>query len=177
MSAPGEVSSRERIRSATSADAAAIAAVHAAAARAAYGGIFPPSAPKPTSETVLRTWEQLVSDPAVSVMVAVDEEVIGGVALRPDAGIPAGWLLDKLYVRPDHWGRGVGSRLHDTALARAAALSLPELNLWVLYDNHRARRMYRRRGWRLVPGMTLANDPPSVLDVLYARKVGRTFVD
>jgi len=31
--------------------------------------------------------------------------------------------------------------------------------------------MYERRSWNLVPGQTLANDSPTVFDVLYTRAV------
>ena len=34
-----------------------------------------------------------------------------------------------------------------------------------------ARRMYEHRGWRHVPGPTLPNDDPTIVDVLYERTI------
>ena len=56
-------------------------------------------------------------------------------------------------------------------LEDALERGLPDLNLWVLERNHRARRMYERRAWELVPGRCLPNDDPTVLDVLYQRQL------
>jgi len=59
----------------------------------------------------------------------------------------------------------VAGDLHDAALA--AMPDCPELRLWTLEANHRARRFYERRGWRL-NGMTrIVPYPPNPLDVGY----------
>ena len=62
------------------------------------------------------------------------------------AAIDACWLHG-LYVVPEEWGSGVAVALHDAALA--AMPDCAELQLWMLEENHRARRFYEQRGWRL----------------------------
>jgi GNAT superfamily N-acetyltransferase len=158
-----------RIEPASEHHVAALAGAHAASAGRAYANIFPASAAPPTAAELTADWLAMIVDPVSSVWAArIEDAVVGGVAIRPEDDVPAGLLLARLYVHPDHWRRGYGSALHDHALAAAAARS-GLLNLWVLEHNHRARRMYERRGWTLIPGRHLANDPPRVRDVLYQR--------
>ena len=56
--------------------------------------------------------------------------------------------------------------LHDAAVA--AMPDCPELRLWTLEANHRARRFYERRGWRLNGETRVVPYPPSPLDVGYS---------
>ena len=157
-----------RIRRATPADALAAAEVHCEAALVAYRDIFPPESPKPTPQTLLPGRHTLFSHPDTTVLV-VDSPIEGVVAVARDDSVPSGWALSRLYVRPASWGGGLGAALHDAALDEARDLGTSELNLWVLEANHRARQMYERRGWTLVPDRTAPNDAPGVLDVLYRR--------
>ncbi|MDY7106730.1 MAG: GNAT family N-acetyltransferase [Actinomycetota bacterium] len=165
------------IRTAGPADAVPLASIHHRAAVAAYAGIFPPDPPAPTAADLLPDWEALIADPEVDVLVAERRnangrsasQLIGGATVEPDATVPTGWKLGRLYVDPDAWGTGAGSSLHDAALDAARRRGATRINLWVLEANTRARTMYEQRSWVLVPGRTLPNDPPWVLDVLYER--------
>ncbi|WP_299445094.1 GNAT family N-acetyltransferase [uncultured Phycicoccus sp.] len=54
-----------------------------------------------------------------------------------------------LFVAPGHGGRGIGTRLLDTAVARARHLGrLPVLD--VVQEHSIAADLYRRRGWTVV---------------------------
>lgn len=120
-----------RIREATEADSAAVAAVHEASARTAYRDIFgdhPFRAPD---------WEEILGSAAVLV-AEEDEAIVGFAVLRPAE-------IDALYVSPTHWGRGVGSLLLADATQRLS--DYDELTLWVLAKNASARRFYERHGW------------------------------
>jgi len=65
------------------------------------------------------------------------------------SGGPAGFValsdghIEHLYVGPDHWRHGIGSRL--VALAKARELSL---DLWTFQRNAVARAFYARHGFR-----------------------------
>lgn len=160
---------RVAVRSGSLADVDAIAAVHLEAALVGFTGIFPPTVPIPTAATLRPRWWELMTDGGVDVFVAVATDVVGCAVVRPADDVPAGMLLDRLYVHPLWWGKGIGRRLHDAALAAAHNHRVGVMNLWVLEANTKARSMYERWGWRLVPGRTRPNEPPTVLDVLYTR--------
>ncbi len=81
------------------------------------------------------------------------------------AGVEACWLHG-FYVLPGWWGTGVADDLHGAALD--AMPDCPELRLWVLEENHRARRFYEKRGWRLNGETRVVPFPPSPLDVGYS---------
>jgi GNAT superfamily N-acetyltransferase len=158
------------IRRARLTDAVPIAAVHAASARLAYASIFPSDAAKPSAASLTPGWASTLAD--AEVFVATESAVISAVvALVQDDMVPAGWRLTRLYVHPNTWGRGIGRSLHDVVLDHAGDRGLKAMNLWVLEANSRARRMYERWGWRLVPGPTLPNDFEQIVDVLYQRSV------
>lgn len=120
---------RLRLRLGDATDAGAVAAVHEAAARVAYAGIFPPAQPFPR-EATLRRWQAFVG----RVIVAEDAGRVVGFVAFDDRELHA------LYVLPAYWSRGIGGRL----LAAAG----PVRELWVLRDNARARRFYERHGWQ-----------------------------
>ncbi len=149
-----------------------LAAVHCAAALAGFAHIFPDDAPKPTPASLLPSWDRLLTDPAAKVLVADSlGEVVGCSATRPDPAVLDRWLLERLYVHPDSWGRAVASALHDAALESAAAGGAHRVRLQVLAGNDRARRMYERRGWRLLPGTVPG--PAGVPEVQYELDLSR----
>ncbi len=160
------------IEPATVTDAPMVAAVHAEAAKQAFSGIFPDSCNAPTASSLEPGWTQLLTDSAADVFIArTSSHVVGVVAVRPDPNVPSGLLLARLYVSPARWNGGIGSRLHDHAIDCADRRGAESMNLWVLEENHQGRQMYAARGWQLVPGRYLPNEPPEVRDVLYERLI------
>jgi GNAT superfamily N-acetyltransferase len=95
-----------------------------------------------------------------------DERAVGVAAIED------GWLHG-LYVVPDEWGSGAGARLHDAAV-EAIAAAHDEARLWCLTENHRARRFYERRGWRLNGDERVVEYPPHPLDVGYSLALPRS---
>lgn len=81
------------------------------------------------------------------------------------AAINGEWLQG-FYVLPEHWGTGVAHELHAAAVERGVT------RLWCLEENHRARRFYEKRGWRLNGETRVVEYPPNPLDVGYSREPG-----
>ncbi|MEV5877370.1 GNAT family N-acetyltransferase [Streptomyces sp. NPDC052101] len=54
-----------------------------------------------------------------------------------------------LYVLPDLIGEGIGRRLLGEAHAQMKNQGFGASALWVLCDNHRARRFYERAGYQV----------------------------
>ena len=129
-----------RIRPATVADAAAVAAIHRDS-RAATMPYLPPQRRTPAEVT---RWVEEVVLRESRVWVAVRtadgaEEVIGYAALE-------GELLDKLYLRPDLRRLGVGTLLLDELRRHSPG----GLTLHVFELNTEARAFYRRHGFTVV---------------------------
>ena len=55
--------------------------------------------------------------------------------------------LYALNVRPDTWGRGIGTSLLNAATSDLRDAGFTEAILWVLPENARARRFYETHGW------------------------------
>jgi RimJ/RimL family protein N-acetyltransferase len=94
------------------------------------------------------------------VLLAEDDGVAVGVA-----AVERCWLHG-FYVVPERWGTDVASALHDAALA--ALPDCAETKLWVLEENHRARRFYEKHGWRPNGATRVVEYPPNPLDVGYS---------
>jgi GNAT superfamily N-acetyltransferase len=141
-------------------DVESLFAIQRAGSLAALAHIFPPDRFEFPDEPVRARWRRVVADPDRSVLVAErDGRAVGLVAFGEGS-------LDALYVVPGEWGSGIGSALHDAAVASLRASS-PEARLWVLEENHRARRFYERRSWRLDGRERVVPFPPHPLDVGY----------
>lgn len=128
--------------------AEAIAAVHVAAWQHAYRGMLPPELLASLSvESRAQRWRQQLTDAQSAHTWVVGEPVSGFVSLGPsrdDDSTEGTGELYALYVHPNAWGTGLGSRLITTAAAHLG----DGATLWVLRANERARRFYERNGWR-----------------------------
>ncbi len=159
------------LRVARLADAPAIAGLHLETALQAYAAIFPPSAPAPTLAGLTADWADRLGapPPQLATVAEQDGRLVGVVVAGPDPDDPASGHLSRLYVRPSCWGRGIGRRLHDRAVAHLAGARYAEASLWVLEANHRARDWYERLGWTPTPARKPTYAPANIYDVAYRR--------
>jgi ribosomal protein S18 acetylase RimI-like enzyme len=78
--------------------------------------------------------------------------------------------LQRLAVDPSHGGRGVGALLCRDSMAWAHARRAAVLAVNTRTDNHRARRLYERLGFEMVPGglvvLTLDGQQQSALHAI-----------
>jgi GNAT superfamily N-acetyltransferase len=137
-------------RLATTADAAAIAALHVASWRSAYRGAVPDDcldAIDLADHTAL--WESRLSAKPTVLVAENGDELLGFCAIGPsfdDDADATTWLIANLHVRPDLRSQGVGGRLFDDAIDEARRAGARTVTLWVLEANEGARRFYERRG-------------------------------
>lgn len=122
------------IRPARSDDAQAVGDVWLASFKATYS--FPPAHP----DDDVRRWirEEIVPREETFVAVEPDGSIVGFMSLRGDD-------LDHLYIRPDRFGRGIGS--HFIELAKR--LRPGGLWLYTFQVNERARAFYEHRDFRV----------------------------
>jgi putative acetyltransferase len=139
-----------------------LAAVQELASLAALAHVFPPETYPYPREAVRARWAAAVMEPETRTLIAVSGEEPVGAACVTD-----GWL-EGLYVVPERWGTGLADELHDRALDEVQGLGSASCRLWVLEDNHRARRFYERRGWRENGETRVVEFPPNPLDIGYS---------
>jgi GNAT superfamily N-acetyltransferase len=132
------------IRGATRADARAIAELEVRAWRWAYGDIVDDADMPDVAEREAR-WRERPIDGAL--VWEQGGRVVGVVQIGPAAEDPADGLLRGLYVDPAAQGAGVGTALHDHALAELRAAGFAEATLWVFTANGHAREFFAARGW------------------------------
>lgn len=136
------------------AEAGAVIEVRRRAWEAAYAGLLPPDALRRAADGGDYDAASLVADARraeETVLVARDDAGVTGFAValtgeRCRAFVPeTGAELRAIYVAPERWGEGVGTRLLDAVRTRLD----PEtaLHLEVFAANDRARSFYERRGF------------------------------
>ncbi|MFC4030986.1 GNAT family N-acetyltransferase [Streptomyces polygonati] len=179
-----------RVRLMTDDDVPAVSAIRVAGWRAAYAGLVPRSyldAMDAAEDTAARRRSLAAGGGRVRNLVAVEAAAAGGGGgSGGDGGSVVGWAafgpyrgqpgtgadgeLYALYVRPDRIGTGAGRALTAEVVRHAAEAGRRRLLLWVLADNHRARRFYGRAGFT-ADGleMTEVYDGVPLRELRYAR--------
>jgi GNAT superfamily N-acetyltransferase len=134
-------------------DAKAVAEVHALAAKAAYEGILPEEelrALAPASREA--KWREAIefSEPQVQV-ATLDGEIVGFVGFDrsrdPKTPSTTGEIW-AIYVRPEHWDKGVGVALWDAAREGLEEEGCTTVTIWVPIRNDRAMRFHELAGFK-----------------------------
>jgi ribosomal-protein-alanine N-acetyltransferase len=113
---------------------------------------------------------EVTTDPVSRYYIVADEDgvITGYGGLLAQRGGQADVLT--LAVAEHRWGEGIGSALLDGLLTEAARRGCMEIFLEVRVDNHRAQRLYRRRGFTDV-GVRRGYYQPSGTDALVMRLI------
>ena len=158
------------VRLADREEAGALTALQQRAARIGFAHIFPADAPAPTFEDDLARWEYWLGSDYENgrrcYVATAYEDLVGVVLAGSDPDAPAAGHLARLYVDPDHWSEGVGTRLYHVAMDDLRA-RFDDATLWVLEGNTRARSWYERLGWHLTQKRKTTYEPAGIEDVQY----------
>jgi GNAT superfamily N-acetyltransferase len=119
----------------------------------------------PVSDSELRrSIDELFVRPHLGVVLlarAQPGEALGlafvNFAWTPEIGGMAGWL-DELYVRPEHRGAGLGTRLLQAAIALCREQGCRAVDLQVEPSHSRAADLYARSGFQELPRRTFRLD-------------------
>ena len=143
------------VRGAVIDDAASIARVRAESWRATYRGIVPDAYLDSidTAEWAERQHRAMEQQPAdlVALVAEVRGDVVGWVVGGPnrDAAYDYAGELYAIYLLPEYQRVGIGTQL-TVAIARSlVSQGFNSMILWVLEENHPARRFYEARGGTL----------------------------
>src|SRR5262245_32939173 len=144
------------IRRGTAADAIAAAEVWLRSRKAAVPAIPPPV----HTDDEVRHHFQTVVVMQRELWLAVDDinaDVTGLLVVD-------GAEVDQLYVDPERWGHGIGSRL----IEHAKRVRPHGLWLWAFQSNTGARRFYERHGFVVVDATDGSGNEERAPDVRYA---------
>lgn len=150
-------------------DAQAIQAVGRAAWHAAYDDVFGAE----RVDRVVSQWWAVESLRGAATaaervfLVASDAaEVVGVAEAVPDTGERGTYRLGRLYVHPDTWGEGVGTRLVDELLDRLPSRA-ERLRLVVLAENPTGVSFYEGYGFERVDERTGETDSVEHREYVY----------
>lgn len=142
-----------QVRPAEMSDSRAVAEVHAAAARAAYEGLLPEEQLRALAPgTREAKWRDAIefSEPQVQV-AELDGEIVGFVGFDrsrdPKTPSTTGEIW-AIYVKPEHWDKGVGVALWDAAREGLEEEGCTVVTIWVPLRNDRALRFHELAGFK-----------------------------
>ncbi|MBP1986461.1 GNAT family N-acetyltransferase [Halolamina salifodinae] len=156
------------IRDARPADAAAVAAVARGSWHAAYDDLLGPETVDETVdawydiESLREGISEAVADPGRCFFVAESDDG-DGVAGFANAGGARDWESDpdgpdaffsRLYVVPDHWGEGIGTRLSRAVARHLRDQGHERVWLEVFAANERGRAFYESLGFERIGSVT-----------------------
>jgi ribosomal protein S18 acetylase RimI-like enzyme len=142
-----------RVRRAELADVEGVREVGVKTWPVAYAGI---ASPEFIADGIAQWWSPEMVEGGIRrgiTLVAVDdaagqpdegERIVGMVGVGREAEF---WVMWKLYVLPEHQGKGIGSLLLDAAIAALPA-EATQLMLDVMVGNEQAIGFYRKHGFR-----------------------------
>jgi len=138
-------------RAATYEDRVTIAALHADSWRVTYRGVYRDEfLDRDVLQDRIGVWEGRLSAPLENQFVVVAEEeghLVGFACAYGRDDERWGTLLDNIHVRRERHRQGTGTRLV-SEVARWCRANYADcgLYLWVVAQNHQARRFYERLG-------------------------------
>ncbi len=161
------------IRYADIGDADSIGRVQAESWRSTYSGIVPDDYlaainVEEWSERQRRNMAEAPDDVA-SFVAETEGQVVGWAVGGPNREPEADYAgeLYAIYLLPDHQRRGVGLEL-TVAIARwLVEQAMGSMILWVLAENHQARRFYERLGGQYCGERQVKIGDASLLEVAY----------
>lgn len=142
------------IRLAIPEDASAIAEVHIAAWRAAYKGHMPDDFLNSlTLEQKASVWRRALQEPSPGTTLVWEQQqrIIGFCVYGPlrdaDVRLTHTGELVAINFHPHYWRRGFGTVMCQCVIDEGEKRNWESLTLWVLKENHPARRFYERLGF------------------------------
>ncbi|MBB3017577.1 ribosomal protein S18 acetylase RimI-like enzyme [Microvirga lupini] len=166
-----------RIRDGRETDVAGIARAHVQGWRESYKGFLTPAALAGLSvEERVQLWQRALAEqePRAKLLVAEtrDGEIVGFIRGGPIRGENADGLgteteIFAIYLLDKVKRQGIGRRLMTGVFDHLAAHGVRSVGLWVLKDNHPARRFYETLGGTTGPEQSFDVRGQMVTEVAY----------
>lgn len=140
------------IRWAVESDASELGMIHANSWKVAYDGIIPDEVlEKISSEKRAARFLKAISEKSEETAIIVsDTKIVGFITLGrcrdEDLSSDHGEVWG-IYLSPGNWRLRIGSMLLDWGISELAERGYKRVSLWVLEDNHNARKFYEKHGF------------------------------
>jgi GNAT superfamily N-acetyltransferase len=163
---------RFAIRPATLDDAEGIARAHTASWRTSYRGLLPDAVlARIDVDQRTSSWRRVLQDPAVLTLVAYDvthRDIVGLCDAGPSRGATryAGEVY-RLYIEHHAKRHGLGRDMFELVTDWLRSRQLGSLIIWVLDNNHHARRFYEAMGGREASRMSSMVSGFPVVELAY----------
>ena len=163
---------RFAIRPAQEGDAEGIARAHTASWRSSYRGILPDAVlARIDVDQRTASWRRVLQDRSVLTLVAYDvthHDIVGFC----DAGASRGHNgyaaeVYRIYIEHHAKRHGLGREMFEQVIDWLSAQQLRSLIIWVLDDNHHARRFYEAMGGRAMSRMASTVSGFPVVELAY----------
>jgi GNAT superfamily N-acetyltransferase len=143
---------RFAIREARLADAEGIARAHTASWRTSYRGILPEAVLAQIDvDQRAASWRRTLQDRSMLTLVAYDvthQDIVGLCDAGPSRRDPGMGEVYRMYLEHHARRHGLGREMFEQITAWLRARGLRSLIIWVLDNNHHARRFYEAMGGR-----------------------------
>lgn len=140
-----------QIRLATLEDAPRCADIHGRSWMFAYGDIVGKELIENYNARWPFVWAKMLENNTDTHYVILDgDAIVGFTSINPsrDADAPDGMFeLRGLYLDPDYIGKGYGKCAMDFVKSEASNRGYNAVSLWVLEQNNRAKRFYKKAGF------------------------------
>ncbi len=160
-------------RTATPADAVAVQRV----AREAWHAVHAPIIGVDAVEDMLTEWydrddlETAIRDDDATMILAVEEEVIGFAEGGPSEDGPADAVVGRLYVHPDRWRAGIGTELLSRLFADLRTRNYDSVWLAVMAENDVAHGFYEKHGFEIYQQRTIEHVGHEIEDRILVREL------
>lgn len=140
------------IRCAKEQDADNISIIHIRSWQKAYEQYIPKSVLDSLSHSERsQQWTHLIKEGVKVLVLEMQNQIIGFASVcmfRDDEQTHNLGEISAIYLHPEYWRKGFGSRLCIAALSELSKEGYKEVLLWVMADNTQARSFYERLGFQ-----------------------------
>jgi GNAT superfamily N-acetyltransferase len=156
-------------------DSAAIAQILVSSWRAAYKGIMPGEMLDNLSvKQREESWKKQLASGGEAYLIRVSGEVAGVVEICPFRDTIDGFVgcgeIPVIYLIPEKYGIGLGSKLIEFAMAVLLRRGISEVCIWVLEKNERAVAFYKKHGFSFC-GQTKVHNPTGLVEQLFIKNL------
>jgi len=131
-----------------------IAKVHLKGKQAAYQDYMPQKyLDKILMKSDKELWKKALKHEASQILVAEKNDTIIGFICFKSLDVTSNFIktgeVQALYVKPDHLGCGIGSKLLQNILEICISLKYSTVFLWMLVNNEPAKQFYTKHGFKI----------------------------